>query len=101
MYIYIYIFCARDEASWRHAARAHSAGGRAKSRMLRAPNSASRCFFTVSYEKVAGKTALLTWLRKMPAHSAGHNFTVIQTGSTNNSIASCKMEVFLASAMCP
>ena len=35
----------------------------------------------------------------MSAYSAGHKYTVIKTGSTNDNIASRKTEVFLASAM--
>ena len=31
------------------------------------------------HEYTAGNTAALTWLQHMSAHSAGHNFTVVQT----------------------
>ena len=54
-----------------------------------------------NYEYIAGKTVLLTWLRNMSAYSAGHNLllcTALHSGSTNNNIASHKMEVLLASA---
>ena len=45
------------------------------------------------------EAALLTCLDKMSAYSAGHSFTVIQTGSKASNTASRKTEVCLASAM--
>ena len=54
--------------------------------------------FIVSYEQIAGKTALLTWLQNMSAYSAGHNFTVstgLHAGSKNDNIAAHKTEVLL------
>ena len=54
----------------------------------------------VDYEYIAEEIVFVrvTWLQGMSTYSAGHISFAIQTGSTNNDIASRTAEVFLASA---